>query len=72
VGSLDLAAALAQRLPIDTAIIALPDIKAEDLNLMTEQLGVRLTNMLVVPDLFTFEYLWAATRNIGGVLGIEL
>jgi Undecaprenyl-phosphate galactose phosphotransferase WbaP len=33
---------------------------------------VRLTNMLVVPDLFNFEYLGAATRNIGGVLGIEL
>jgi hypothetical protein len=34
VGSLDLAAALAQRLHIDTAIVALPDIRAEDLSLM--------------------------------------
>jgi lipopolysaccharide/colanic/teichoic acid biosynthesis glycosyltransferase len=72
VGTLELAPVLAQRLKIKSAVIAMPDMESHELLHLIERVGGTFLNVLVIPDLFNFAYLGAPTRNLGGVLGIEL
>jgi lipopolysaccharide/colanic/teichoic acid biosynthesis glycosyltransferase len=72
IGTLDLAPVVAPRLGIETAVIALNDMHASDLANITEGAGGMFKTVLVVPELFGVEYLGDPTRNLGGVLGIEI
>jgi Undecaprenyl-phosphate galactose phosphotransferase WbaP len=72
IGRLDLAPVLAQRLGIQTAVVAENDLHAADLADITEGAGGTFKTVIVVPELFGVEYLGDPTRNLGGVLGIEI
>ena len=72
IGTLDLAPAVAQRLRIQTAVLALDDLHAEDLEPLTERVAEGFKTVLVVPERLSFDYVGDPTRNLGGVLGIEI
>jgi lipopolysaccharide/colanic/teichoic acid biosynthesis glycosyltransferase len=72
VGGLSLAAVLAQRLNINTAVIAMPEIDSAAVLNMIERFGDSYSNVLVIPDLFNLAHFGAPTRYLGGVLGIEV
>lgn len=72
VGGLDLAAALAQRLRIDTAVIAMPEMDSSAVLSLIERFGDTYTSVLVIPDLFNLAHFGAPTRYLGGVLGLEV
>ncbi len=54
------------------AVVALPDLPRADLLALHEQLLRSHRRVLLVPDLFGVQSLWAQTRDLGGVLGLEL
>jgi Undecaprenyl-phosphate galactose phosphotransferase WbaP len=72
VGGLDLAAVLAQRLEIRTAVIAMPEMDATAVLNMIERFGDSYSSVLVIPDLFNLAHFGAPTRYLGGVLGLEV
>jgi exopolysaccharide biosynthesis polyprenyl glycosylphosphotransferase len=72
VGGLELAAALAQRLRIDTAVIAMPEMDSNAVLSLIERFGDTYTSVLVIPDLFNLAHFGAPTRYLGGVLGLEV
>jgi exopolysaccharide biosynthesis polyprenyl glycosylphosphotransferase len=71
-GGLELAPMLAQRLKIRTAVIAMPEMESANLLAMIERYAEGYTNVLVIPDLLKFMHFGAPTRDLGGVLGIEV
>jgi lipopolysaccharide/colanic/teichoic acid biosynthesis glycosyltransferase len=72
IGPLELAPVVAQRLRIKTALVALDDMHAEDLESLPERVGGGFQTVLLVPERFSIDYVGDPTRNIGGVLGIEI
>ena len=52
------------------ALIAIPRMQRERLSELVESLS--FPNVIVVPDLFGIQSLWITSRDIGGVLGLEL
>jgi exopolysaccharide biosynthesis polyprenyl glycosylphosphotransferase len=72
VGGLELAAALAQRLRINTAVIAMPEMDSSAVLSLIERFGDTYTTVLVIPDLFNLAHFGAPTRYLGGVLGLEV
>lgn len=72
IGGLELAPALAQRLGIRTAVLAMPEMDASSMLALIERFADSYTNVLVIPDLFNLTYFGAPTRYLGGALGIEV
>jgi lipopolysaccharide/colanic/teichoic acid biosynthesis glycosyltransferase len=72
VGGLELAPALAQRLGIRSVVIAMPKMDSTSLLSVIERYAESFSSVLVIPDLFTVTHFGAPTRNLGGVLGIEV
>jgi lipopolysaccharide/colanic/teichoic acid biosynthesis glycosyltransferase len=72
VGGLELAPALAQRLRVRTAVLAMPEMDAPELLGIIERFADAYTNVLVIPDLFNLTHFGAPTRYLGGALGIEV
>jgi exopolysaccharide biosynthesis polyprenyl glycosylphosphotransferase len=72
IGLLNLAPTVAQRLRIQTAVLALDDLHAPDLEPLMERVTSGFKTVLVVPERFSFDYVGDPTRNLGGVLGIEI
>jgi Undecaprenyl-phosphate galactose phosphotransferase WbaP len=52
------------------ALIAIPRMQRERLSALIEDLS--FPNVIVVPDLFGIQSLWITSRDIGGVLGLEV
>jgi Undecaprenyl-phosphate galactose phosphotransferase WbaP len=52
------------------ALIAIPRMQRERLSALVENLS--FPNVIVVPDLFGIQSLWITSRDIGGVLGLEV
>lgn len=52
------------------AIVAMPGVRRERLASILESL--RFPNIIIVPDLFGIQSLWITSRNLGGVLGLEV
>jgi len=71
-GGLELAPALAQRLGVKTAVLAMPEIGAAQVLGVIERFADTYTNVLVIPDLFNLAHFGAPTRYLGGALGIEV
>jgi lipopolysaccharide/colanic/teichoic acid biosynthesis glycosyltransferase len=71
-GGLELAPILAQRLKIRSAVIAMPEMESANLLAVIERYAEGYTNVLVIPDLLKFTHFGAPTRDLGGVLGIEV
>jgi len=71
-GSLELAPVLSQRLKIRFAVVAMPEADASALLGIIERYAESFQSVLAIPDLFDLAYFGAATRDLGGVLGIEV
>jgi Undecaprenyl-phosphate galactose phosphotransferase WbaP len=52
------------------ALIAIPRMAREQLSSLVENLS--FPNVIVVPDLFGIQSLWITSRDMGGVLGLEV
>jgi exopolysaccharide biosynthesis polyprenyl glycosylphosphotransferase len=72
IGGVELAPLLAARLGIKYAIVAMPGVSARKLVQITEKVGGAFSHLLLIPDLFGFASLGAPSREVGGVLGIEV
>jgi lipopolysaccharide/colanic/teichoic acid biosynthesis glycosyltransferase len=72
VGGLDLAPALAQRLGIRCALVAMAETESAELVTTLERVGDGFTNVLLVPDLFNIAHFGAPAHSLGGLLGIEV
>ncbi|MBD2257279.1 undecaprenyl-phosphate galactose phosphotransferase WbaP [Pseudanabaena sp. FACHB-2040] len=71
-GPLSLAPALAVEREISYAIIAMPGVQREKLMTILERYAHTFPHLLMIPDLFGIASLWVATKDLGGVLGLEL
>jgi exopolysaccharide biosynthesis polyprenyl glycosylphosphotransferase len=72
VGDLSLAPVLSKRLKIRYAILAMPGVDSQKLLRLSEKVGGFFTHMLIIPDLFGFGSLGVPSRDIAGVLGLEV
>jgi Undecaprenyl-phosphate galactose phosphotransferase WbaP len=71
-GPLSAAPALAASLHICHALVAMPGVKRHELMPVLEQMGAVFAHLIVIPDLFGMASLWVSTRDLGGVLGLEI
>jgi lipopolysaccharide/colanic/teichoic acid biosynthesis glycosyltransferase len=71
-GGLELAPVLSQRLKIKFAVVAMPEADSSALLGIIERYAESFQRVLAIPDLFDLTYFGAATRDLGGVLGIEV
>jgi Undecaprenyl-phosphate galactose phosphotransferase WbaP len=72
VGGIELAPGLAKTRKIQYAIVAMPGVPRGKLLNLLERYGQTFTHLLIIPDLFGLSSLWVATRDMGGVLGLEV
>ncbi|MEM8543265.1 MAG: undecaprenyl-phosphate galactose phosphotransferase WbaP [Cyanobacteria bacterium P01_H01_bin.119] len=72
VGGLAMAPMLAQERYIPYAIAAMPGVPREKLLALLSRYGQTFHHMLIIPDLFGVASLWIATRDLGGILGLEV
>ncbi|MGC8876980.1 undecaprenyl-phosphate galactose phosphotransferase WbaP [Thermus sp.] len=68
-GSLDLAPDLAQR-GLQYAVLAMPGANRERIAHLLHELP--FPHVILVPDLFGVQSLWVSTRDLAGVLGLEV
>jgi lipopolysaccharide/colanic/teichoic acid biosynthesis glycosyltransferase len=71
-GGLELAPVLSQRLKVRFAVVAMPEADAAALLGIIERYAESFQSVLAIPDLFDLAYFGAATRDLAGVLGIEV
>jgi Undecaprenyl-phosphate galactose phosphotransferase WbaP len=50
----------------------MPGVKRYELISVLEQMGAVFAHLIVIPDLFGMASLWVSTRDLGGVLGLEI
>jgi lipopolysaccharide/colanic/teichoic acid biosynthesis glycosyltransferase len=72
VGGIELAPVLSQRLKITCAVVAMPKMDTPEVLALIERCGGSFENVLVIPDLVNLTHFGAPTRDLGGVLGIEV
>jgi exopolysaccharide biosynthesis polyprenyl glycosylphosphotransferase len=72
VGDLALAPVLAERLGIRYAIVAMPGVEAPRLVKLIERVGGVFSHLLIIPDLFGFGGVGVPSKDVGGVLGLEV
>jgi Undecaprenyl-phosphate galactose phosphotransferase WbaP len=71
-GPLSMAPQLARRHDIHYAIVAMPGVKREKLLRLLEQYGRTFPHLLMIPDLFGVASLWVSSKDLGGILGLEI
>jgi lipopolysaccharide/colanic/teichoic acid biosynthesis glycosyltransferase len=71
-GPLSLAPELGRRLGIDHALIAMTGLDRDKLVEVVERWGATFSHVIVIPNLFGIGTLWVSTRDLGGVLGLEV
>jgi Undecaprenyl-phosphate galactose phosphotransferase WbaP len=67
-GPLSAAEAFASRAKV--ALVALPGMSREHLSQLVQSLS--FAHIIIVPDLFGIQSLWITSRDLGGVLGLEV
>ncbi|MCC6588021.1 MAG: undecaprenyl-phosphate galactose phosphotransferase WbaP [Bryobacterales bacterium] len=72
IGGLSLAQVLGRSFDIHYAILAIPSAGREQMLELIETCSSAFRNVIVVPDLFGMSTLWVASRDLGGILGLEL
>lgn len=72
VGSLADAPAIAAEYRITCAVIAMPGMPTAKLTGHLRTWSTIFPNILIIPDLFGIASLWIETRDLGGVLGLEI
>jgi Undecaprenyl-phosphate galactose phosphotransferase WbaP len=71
-GPLALAPELGRRWKVRHALVAMPNLKREELLRVLERMGTVFSHVIVIPDLFGMASLWVSTRDLGGELGLEV
>jgi Undecaprenyl-phosphate galactose phosphotransferase WbaP len=71
-GGLNRASFFCQSMGIDCAIITMPGISREALLKIVRSTRFAFSKLLLVPDLQGISSLWVKTRDLGGILGIEI
>lgn len=71
IGKLSLAQKYAQK-GIHYAIFAMPGLSPSRLMAVVEENARYFSHWILVPDLFGFSGLWVESKDIGGVLGLEI
>jgi Undecaprenyl-phosphate galactose phosphotransferase WbaP len=69
---LSLAPELASADQIRHALVAMPHLKRPELLRVLERMGTVFPHVIVVPDLLGMASLWVSSRDLGGVLGLEI
>lgn len=72
VGPLFLAPELARSLGIRHAIVAMPGVDHDKLLQILETYGSEFTHITVIPNLIGVASLWVSTKDLGGVLGLQI
>jgi len=71
-GSLALAPLLADQYGLSYAIVAMPGVGIERLHEILRRYAHRFRHFLVIPNIADLGMLWVSTRDLGGVLGLEM
>ncbi|MGA2297354.1 MAG: undecaprenyl-phosphate galactose phosphotransferase WbaP [FCB group bacterium] len=72
VGGIEIVTELAKKLDVDHAIIAMPSVNRARQKEIIEKYSKIFTHTFVIPNLFGLSSLWVSSRNIGGILGLEV
>ncbi|MGG6237359.1 undecaprenyl-phosphate galactose phosphotransferase WbaP [Nodosilinea sp. AN01ver1] len=72
VGPLSIAPRLARKHDIHYAIVAMPGVQREKLLRILERYGRTFPHLMMIPDLFGVASLWVSSKDLGGVLGLEI
>ncbi|TAL69143.1 MAG: undecaprenyl-phosphate galactose phosphotransferase WbaP [Bacteroidetes bacterium] len=72
VGGLETIPELAHRLKVDHSIIAMPKVPRIRQKEIIEKYSKYFAQTTVIPDLFGLTSLWVSTRDLGGILGLEV
>jgi Undecaprenyl-phosphate galactose phosphotransferase WbaP len=72
VGGLEIVPELASKLHIDHAIIAMPRVQRTRQKEIIQSYSKYFNHTTVIPDLFGLSSLWVSTRDLGGILGLEV
>ena len=71
-GCLDRAPELARELKIRHALVAMAGVEREKLVHVIEHWGATFSHLTVIPNLFGIATLWVTTRDLGGILGLQV
>ncbi len=71
-GSLALAPLVADQYGLSYAIVAMPDVAPARLQEILRRYAHRFRHFLVIPNVAELGMLWGSTRDLGGVLGLEI
>jgi Undecaprenyl-phosphate galactose phosphotransferase WbaP len=71
-GGFPLAAEIGRKLKIDHLLIAMPGLERGEITHAIERWGATFGHVLVIPNLFGLATLWVSTRDLGGILGLEV
>ncbi len=71
-GPLADAAELGGRLGVRHALVAMPELRREELLRLLERLSAAFSHVIVIPDLLGMASLWVSPRDLGGELGLEV
>lgn len=72
IGSLALAPVIGRSFRINHAVLAIPGVGRERMLELLENCSSSFRNIIVIPDLFGISSLWVSSRDLGGILGLEL
>lgn len=72
IGGLELIPQLAKRLKIDHAIFAMPSVQSDRQKELITKYSGYFTHTIIIPDIFGFSSVWVSSRDIGGILGLEV
>ncbi|HEY4088025.1 MAG TPA: undecaprenyl-phosphate galactose phosphotransferase WbaP [Bryobacteraceae bacterium] len=71
-GSLALAPLMADQYGLSYAIVAMPGVGTARLHDILRRYAHRFRHFLVIPNIADLGILWVSTRDLGGVLGLEM
>jgi Undecaprenyl-phosphate galactose phosphotransferase WbaP len=72
IGDLDIIPKLVKRLHIEQAIIAMPSVDRLRKKEIIEKYSRYFENTTFIPDLYGISSLWVNSKDIGGILGLEV
>lgn len=72
IGGLEIIPEISKKLCDDYAIIAMPKVSGTRQQEIIHKYSKYFTHTTVIPDMFGLSSLWVSTRDLGGILGLEV
>ncbi len=72
IGGLDVIPEISSKLRVDHAIIAMPKVESKKQEQIIRKYSKYFSHVTVIPNLFGLSSLWVSTRDLGGILGLEV